>query len=293
MTQVDERTRFRLLHPGEPVQITVLTGERTGGAGRPGGAELWTASADVLAHVDEHGDVETAPGHLSWLVSDEERGPGPGSTWIHALQPLTQYVLRVRRAEPDPKAYAEHGFEVPDLSNHFALDEVLERDIHVPALDEGRERRTEPAEVTTDLGDFELDDSREFFEGDVGWRGRPVGVSLAVDEDAAEGSETCVTAFERLRAYVAEVEATDETWRTFAASTLEPAGDWLRDSARAAGLAEPTIESIAHGLRLSELAIEPDGSASAYYGDEGLFRDLAIAVEIDPDGTPTDAHVSG
>ncbi|KAB1656286.1 DUF2262 domain-containing protein [Pseudoclavibacter chungangensis] len=293
MSASDERRRFERRHAAESVRITVLTGEHAGGAGRVDGDELWTASADVLAYVDERGEVVEERGRVSWLVADDERGTELGGTWIHDLQPLTQYVLRVRRAAPDPAEYAAYGFEVPDLPHHFALDEVLERHVHVSALDERLARRVESADVTTDLGEFELDRPLDAFVGSFDWCGRTVRVTLGVDDDAVEGSETCVATLERLRELVAHATTVDATWRSFAASTLEPAGEWLRDSARAAGLEESTIESIAHGLRLSELSVDPDGSANAYYGDDGLFRDVAVVVEIDPDGTPTDASVSG
>lgn len=291
MSVADERRRFERRHAAESVRVTVLTGEVAGGASRFG-RTLWEASARVLAYVDERGTIVEGRGSVSWLVADDERGTEPGGTWIHDLQPLTQYVLRVRRALPNSDGDAARGVTVPDRSHQFALDAVLERDVHLPVLDERLARRSAALEAATELGVFEVDRSFDTFEGTVDWRGRSLGVSLDVDDDAVEGRETCVSALERLRAYVAEVERTDETWRTFAASQ-EPVLGHLRDDARSAGLDEPTIESLARGFRLSELGIGSDGSATAYYVDDGLFRDVAICVEIGPDGTPTDAYESG
>ena len=151
MGEKQEREAFDRRHAAEAVEITVLTGTTVGGAGKAGDAVLWTPSADVIAHVDEHGTVVTGDGRLSWLATDAQR-----ATWIHDLEAHTQYVVRVRRAAPDPEEYARYGQPLPDLSGHFALDEVVGRDVHVPALDERLARWLQPVAVSGDLGDVVL-----------------------------------------------------------------------------------------------------------------------------------------
>ena len=288
MGEQEERAAFDGRHASESLEITVLTGTRAAGTGQVGGAELWTASAVVLAHVDEHGVVVTDEGGLSWLATDEDRG-----TWVHDLQALTQYVVRGRRASPDPAEYARHGVPVPDLTRHYALDEVLERDVHVPALDDRLRRYLEPVVVSTSRGDLSLDRSFGRFSGQVDWWGSTVRVSLAVDEPAVEGAETCGAALARLETWAADAPGTDARWRAYAAETLiDLANDWRVDDD--SGAAEPvTPESFAGRIRLTSLDIEADGSATPFYGDGGLFWGHVIVVEVQPDGSMADASIAG
>ena len=228
MGERDERQAFDRRHANEVVEITVLTGTTVGGAGKAGDAVLWTPSADVIAHVDEHGSLDTSEGRLSWLATDDQR-----AGWIHDLQAHTQYVVRVRRADPDPAEYAKYGQPFPDLSGHFALDEVVERDVHVPVLDERLARYLQPVVVSSDLGDFELERAYGHFSGEVDWAGSSVQVLLDVDETADEGAETCDAALARLTAYAADAAGTDARWRAYAATTLvDLANDWQEPGGR-------------------------------------------------------------
>ncbi|MDQ1124308.1 DUF7021 domain-containing protein [Microbacterium trichothecenolyticum] len=105
-------------------------------------------------------------GRLSRLATGAER-----EGWVHALTALTQYRVRVRRATPDPAEYARYNLPVPDLSHHFALDEVIERDLTVPVLGDRREEWVRPVVLSTDLGAFALDRSFGWFTGEVPWAG--------------------------------------------------------------------------------------------------------------------------
>ncbi|RYB92958.1 DUF2262 domain-containing protein [Nocardioides oleivorans] len=290
MGEQQEREAFDRRHADEVIEITVLTGTTVGGAGKAGDAVLWTPSADVIAHVDEEGAVVTGDGRLSWLATDEQR-----ATWIHDLQAHTQYVVRVRAADPDPAEYARYGQPFPDLSGHFALDEVVRRDVHVPALDERLAAYLRPVVVTSDLGDFTLERAYGHFSGEVDWAGTSVHVLLDVDDTSVEGAETCDAALARLTTYAADAAGTDARWRAFAASTLvELARDWQQQDAEGGGeVEEVTPESFVRRIRLSELAITADGSATPYYDDGDLFLGHVILVEVEPDGSTTDAYIAG
>lgn len=294
MGESQERRAFDRRHADEVVEITVLTGRSTGGAGKAGDAVLWTPSADVIGHVDEHGTVVTREGRLSWLATDAQR-----ATWVHDLQPLTQYVVRVRRADPDPAEYARYDQPVPDLAGHFALDEVVERDVHVAALDERLARYLTPVSVSTDLGVLDLDRSFGHFSGRVDWPGGPIEVLLDVDDTSVEGAETCAAALARLTSYAADAAGTDARWRAYAASTLvDLANDWQQQAAdegevegEAAG--PVTVESFVERISLSELAIAADGSATPYYADGDLFWGHVILLDVEADGSVSDAYIAG
>lgn len=289
MSEKQERRSFDERHSAKGIEIIALTGQSTGGAGKAGGAVLWTPSADVLGYVDETGSTVLAEGRLSWLATDAQRG-----SWIHDLKPLTQYVVRVRRAAPDAAQYAKYGLPVPDLSHHFALDEVIERDVHVAALDERLARWLEPVSLSTAVGDFELDRSLGWFSGVVRWGDREVSVTLGIDEESSEGRETCDGALARLYEFLEVGSSVDLRWRAFAASKLtESANAWQQDESEQSAAGPITPDVFAHRIRLSELTIQADGSSTSYYDDDGLFFDHVILVEVEADGMLSDAYIAG
>ncbi|NYE37547.1 hypothetical protein F4692_002680 [Nocardioides cavernae] len=288
MGEKQEREAFDRRHAAEVVEITVLTGTTVGGAGKAGGDLLWTPSADVIAHVDERGELQVAQGRLSWLATDDQR-----VGWIHDLRAHTQYVVRVRRAAPDPTEYVRYGQPVPDLTGHFALDEVVARDVHVPELDERLARWLTPVVVRTDLGELGLERAYGHYSGEVDWAGTPVQVLLDVDESVSEGEETCAAALARLTSYAVDAAGTDARWRAYAASTLvDLANDWQRDGDDAPD-GPVTPESFVRRIELRELSIASDGSATAYYADGDLFWGHVILVEVETDGSTTDAYIAG
>lgn len=276
MGQKHERAAFDLRHSTTPVTITVLVGDRTGGGGKVGGAVLWTASADVLAYVDEHGTAVMSEGRLSWLATDEQRG-----TWIHGLEPLTQYVMHVRRETSDPST----------SSHRFALDDVVEAGVHLTALDERLERWLAPVTLTTDAGEFELERSMGFFSGWLTWCGNEVSALLDVDEGSMDGSETCTNSMARLAECCADAENTDARWRAFAAATLTERAEEWRDQSEEAGRSPITAQTFAERIRLTQLCIAADGSMAVYFDDDDMFLGHAVAVEISPDRTERDAHL--
>ncbi|MFT4220625.1 MAG: DUF2262 domain-containing protein [Microbacterium sp.] len=290
MSEKQERARFERTHAGEVIEITVLTGSSTGGAGKAGTEILWTASAEVLGYVDEHGAVTLDGGRLHWLATDEQRGD-----WVHDLKSHTQYTVRVRRRLPaDPADYAgPPRTPLPDFSHVFALEEVIERDVHVPALDERLARHLEPVIVTTDVGTFELQRSLGLFSGAIDWCGHEVSAHLSVDDDAQEGSETCGAALARLECCLADAESTDARWRRYAATNLlEIAREWQADS-DAPDDAPLTEEVFVERISLAELSVSTDGSMTPCYDDGGLFWGHVILIEVEPDGGLTDADIAG
>ena len=278
------RRAFDAAHAGTPMEIVVLTGEHVGGASRKGDEVLWTASAPTIAALDETGALITDAGRLEWLADESERGG-----WIHDLAPLTQYVVRVRRSGPDPAALAKAGMAVPDLAQHYALDAVIERGVHRHELDERLRRWLEPVQVSTELGEFLLDRSFGWFDGEIAWGAGRAKVTLGHDDDTAE---RCAQALAHLRAVVTSQPDVDARWRRYAAGELaDLANDWQRDED---ATAEPiTPEAFADRIRLTELSIESDGSMTPYFDDGDLFWGHVIIVSIDDGGTPIDATIAG
>lgn len=290
MSGDQERLDFEKRHASDTVEITVLTGQHTGGAGKAGGAVHWTASADVLAYRDENGREVAEPGRLSWLATDEQR-----ESWIHDLKPLTQYVIRARRATPDPAEYAKYNLPVPDLSHHFALDEVVERDVQNHFLVERRDQWVQPVSMSTDIGDFDLDRAFGWFSGLITRDEGDISVTLSIDEPATLGAETCRASFTSLQAFVSDLTGIDARWRAFAAEKLtDLANDWQEDEQDEAAPEAPiTAGTFAQRIRLRELSIETDGSMTAYYDDDELFWGHVILIDVASDGAPGDATIAG
>jgi hypothetical protein len=283
VTESEERREFARRHASEPTTITVLTGEHVGGAGRAGGATLWTPSAQVLASVDQSGEFIEREGRLSWLAAEDQR-----EGWIHDLRPLTQYVVRVRAATPDPAEYRRYGVPMPDLSGHHALDEVIEREVHVAALDARLASWTQVRTVVTGAGVMELDRAFGWFAGVIDWCGERADVTLAVDEEAAEGSETCRGAAARLDETLRGAEEIDARWRAFVADTLTGlAQGWQEEG-------DPIrADEFRDRIRLVDLTIEADGSMTAWFDDDDIFAGHSIVVEVDSTGALADASIAG
>lgn len=279
-----ERAAFDGRFGDAPLEITVLTGEYVGGAGKSGRAKLWTVSADILAYVDETGALVEAKGQLEWLGTEDDR-----DGWVHQIEPTTQYRMVVRRAVPaDPARYAAYSMPTPDFSHTFALAEVVERGVHFPALDERLNRYLQPIVLNDQQGTFTLDRSFGQFAGQIAWPTGEVSVSLEIDETSQEGAETCEDAMATLARITADADI-DARWRSYAASVLtELANEWRDDED--APIAEADFAS---RISLSELNVSPDGSVTPYYRDGNLFFGHVIIIDVEPDGSLSDASIAG
>ncbi|QIK63780.1 DUF2262 domain-containing protein [Leucobacter viscericola] len=289
MSEKRERKAFDRRYESAHINIVVLTGSIGSGATHFRGESLWSPSIDVIAHVDETGAIVSEEGVLYWLATGEQRG-----TWIHDLKPLTQYVVRVRRAISDPVARKKLGLPVPNTAHHFALEQVIERDVHVPALDERMERWLQPNTISRDFGSFTLDRAFECFIGDLHRDDSAIGVSLDVDEGSVEGAETCTVALSYLTELVAALPRVEASWRAFAATKLTGlANDWQQEDDSEPAPEPITADTFARRIRLSELAINDEGLITTYFDDGEMFGGHSITFYVEPDGTMTDAHLAG
>ncbi|WP_373426576.1 DUF2262 domain-containing protein [Microbacterium trichothecenolyticum] len=119
---------------------------------------------------------------------------------------------------------------------------------------------------------------------------------MSIDDDAREGAETCEGAFARLRGLLADLPDVDDRWRAFAAEKLtDLANEWQEEDEDddAPDPAPITRETFAERIRLSELGIAADGSATPYYDDGDLFIGHVIVIDLQADGSLTDASIAG
>ena len=231
-----------------------------GGAGKRSG--FWDVSHYFIAYVDcQTGALHTGDGRIVYPVSDEEHDAGG---ILDRFRREGGYRLKARKKIPH---------EVPEgvtasSQNQFLIVEVLEEDAPSPALEEVLAEYLRPVVVVDEvLGELTLDKDLDMFEGEVLWRGEQICVSLEVD---AANEDTWADARRAMKTMLADQERWDRDMRAFAARELtELACEW-RESADEE-VPEITEESFAQRIELRTIAMDADGSFSAYFDDDNMF----------------------
>lgn len=231
-----------------------------GGAGKRSG--FWDVSHYFIAYVDcQTGALHTGDGRIVYPVSDEEHDAGG---ILDRFRREGVYRLKARKKIPH---------EVPEgvtasSQNQFLIVEVLEEDAPSPALEEVLAEYLRPVVVVDEvLGELTLDKDLDMFEGEVLWRGEQICVSLEVD---AANEDTWADARRAMKTMLADQERWDRDMRAFAARELtELACEW-RESADEE-VPEITEESFAQWIELRTIAMDADGSFSAYFDDDDMF----------------------
>ena len=231
-----------------------------GGAGKRNG--FWDVSHYFIAYVDcQTGALHTGDGRIVYPVSDEEHDAGG---ILDRFRREVVYRLKARKRIPH---------EIPEgvtasSQNQFLIVEVLEEDSPCPALEEVLAEYRRPVVVTDEvLGEITLDKDLDAFEGEVLWGGEQIFVVLEIDA-ADEG--TWADARRAMKVMLAEQDRWDRDMRASAARELtELACEW-RESADEE-VPEITEESFARRIELRSIAMDADGSFSAYFDDDDMF----------------------
>ena len=238
--------------------IVLLAGG--GGAGKRNG--FWDVSHYFIAYVDcQTGALHTGDGRIVYPVSDEEHDAGG---ILDRFRREGVYRLKARKKIPH---------EVPEgvtasSQNQFLIVEVLEEDAPCPALEEVLAEYRRPVVVTDEvLGELTLDKDLDTFEGEILWCGEQIFLVLEVD---AADEDTWADARQAMKTMLADQERWDRDMRAFAARELtELACEW-RESADEE-VPEITEESFAQRIELRTIAMDADGSFSAYFDDDDMF----------------------
>ena len=255
MTQAEWERTFE----DEAREILVLLAGG-GGAGKRNG--FWDVSHYFIAYVDcQTGALHTSDGRIVYPVSDEEHDAGG---LLDRFRREAVYRLKARKKIPH---------EIPEgmtasSQNEFLIVEVLEEDAPCPALEDVLAEYRRPVVVTDEvLGELTLDKDLDVFEGEVLWRGEQICLSLEVD---VANEDTWTAAVAAMKQMMADQDRWDRDMRAFAARELtELACDW-RESADE-DVPEITEESFAQRIELTSIAMDPDGSFSAYFDDDDMF----------------------
>ena len=255
MTQAEWERTFE----DEAREILVLLAGG-GGAGKRNG--FWDVSHYFIAYVDcQTGALHTGDGRIVYPVSDEEHDAGG---ILDRFRREAVYRLKARKKIPHK---APEGVTASS-QNEFLIVEVLEEDAPCPALEDVLAEYRRPVVVTDEvLGELTLDKDLDVFEGEVLWRGEQICLSLEVD---VANEDTWTAAVAAMKQMMADQDRWDRDMRAFAARELtELACDW-RESADEE-VPEITEESFARRIELRSIAMDADGSFSAYFDDDDMF----------------------
>ena len=240
-----------------------------GGAGAGKRNGFWDISHYFLAYVDcATGALHVNQGRLVYPLSDEQYAAG------NVLGRFPEQVIyRV-------KARKKKSEEVPEgmtasWRTQFLIVEIFEEDAACPELEEVLAEYLRPVVLSDEvLGELTLNKDLDLFEVDIAWRGERISVSLEVDSGC---EETWKQAVQAMKTMLADQERWDRDMRAFAARELtELACEW-RDSADE-DVPEITEESFAQRLDLTSIAMDPDGSFSAYFDDDDMFFGHCVVV---------------
>ena len=231
-----------------------------GGAGKRNG--FWDVSHYFIAYVDcQTGALHTGDGRIVYPVSDEEHDAGG---ILEHFRREAVYRLKARKKIPH---------KVPEgvtasSQNEFLIVEVLEEDPLCPALEEVLDEYRRPVVVTDEvLGELTLDKDLDMFEGEVPWCGEQICLSLEVD---VANENTWADAVRAMKEMLAEQDRWDCDMRASAARELtELACEWRKSADEE--VPEITEESFARRIELRSIAMDADGSFSAYFDDDDMF----------------------
>ena len=255
MTQAEWERTFE----EEAKEILVLLAGGSG-AGKMNG--FWDVSHYFIAYVDcQTGALHTGDGRIVYPVSDEENDAGG---ILDRFRREAVYRLKARKRIPH---------KVPEgvttsSQNQFLIVEVLEEEAPCPALDEVLADYRKPVVLNDEeLGELSLDKDLDMFEGGISWRGEDIDISLEVDSSSEDTWTAAVAAMKQM---MTDQDRWDRDMRASAARELtELACEW-RESADEE-VPEITEESFARRIELRSIAMDADGSFSAYFDDDDMF----------------------
>lgn len=262
LTQAEWERTFE----NEARELLVLVAGSSGAGKRNG---FWESAHSYLAYVDcETGTLCADEGRLVYPVSDEEYADG-GIVGRFREEEIYRVTARKKIPHELPEGVSASA------QNRLLVVEVLEENIPCSALDEVLAEYRKPVVLNDEeLGELTLDKDLDMFEGEVLWRGEQICLSLEVD---AADEDTWVDARRAMKVMLAEQDRWDRDMRASAARELtELACEW-RESADEE-VPEITEESFARRIELRSIAMDADGSFSAYFDDDDMFFGHCVVV---------------
>ena len=262
MTQAEWERTFE--EEAKEILVLLVGGS---GAGKMNG--FWDVSHYFIAYVDcQTGALHTGDGRIVYPVSDEESDAGG---ILDRFRREAVYRLKARKRIPHkiPEGVTASS------QNQFLIVEVLEEDAPCPALEEVLAEYRRPVVLNDEeLGELSLDKDLDMFEGGISWRGEDIDISLEVDSSSEDTWTAAVAAMKQM---VVDQDRWGRDMRAFAARELTQLACEWRESADEE-VPEITEESFAQRIELTSIAMDPDGSFSAYFDDDDMFFGHCVVV---------------
>lgn len=262
MTQAEWERTFE--EEAKEILVLLVGGS---GAGKMNG--FWDVSHYFIAYVDcQTGALHTGDGRIVYPVSDEESDAGG---ILDRFRREAVYRLKARKRIPHkiPEGVTASS------QNQFLIVEVLEEDAPCPALEEVLAEYCRPVVLNDEeLGELSLDKDLDMFEGGISWRGEDIDISLEVDSSSEDTWTAAVAAMKQM---MTDQDRWDRDMRAFAARELTQLACEWRESADEE-VPEITEESFAQRIELTSIAMDPDGSFSAYFDDDDMFFGHCVVV---------------
>lgn len=245
--------------------LVLLAG--SSGAGKRNG--FWEAAHSYLAYVDcETGALCADDGRLVYPVSDEEYAAG-GILGRFRDEEIYRVAARKKIQQELPEGMSASS------QNRLLVVEVLEENPPCSALDEVLAEYRKPVVLNDEeLGELSLDKDYDTFEGVISWQGEDLDIALEVDSSS---EDTWVAAVQAMRQMLGDQNKWDRDMRAFAARELTQLACEWRESADEE-VPEITEESFAQRLDLTSIAMDADGSFSAYFDDDDMFFGHCVVV---------------
>lgn len=255
MTQAEWERTFE----DEVREILVLLAGSSGARKRNG---FWESAHSYLAYVDcETSALCADEGRVVYPVSDEEYAAG-GILGRFRDEEIYRVAARKKIQQELPEGMSASS------QNRLLVVEVLEENPPCPALDEVLADYRKPVVLNDEeLGELTLDKDYDTFEGVISWRDEDIDISLEVDSSS---EDTWTAAVRAMKQMAVDQDAWDRDMRAFAARELTQLACEWRESADEE-VPEITEESFSQRLDLTSIAMDADGSFSAYFEDDDMF----------------------
>ncbi|MGN0395813.1 MAG: DUF2262 domain-containing protein [Coprococcus sp.] len=265
----------------EEMELTVLMKSGCNGACVSG--EWLIPSVNFVASIDQANNLSKKEGRLEWIIPKQTDREGFGYDFVQ----YGIYHILVRKCIP--KELNQYQSEV--MNNRYRLIKILAKDVQNDRLLELKEYLQRPVTIETEFGNFVLEREYDIFSSVIDWCGNEVNVTLEQDDDR---EETANSALDSFLAIAKNMREFDKRNREYAADKmLSSANDWLAEDDSPDKPDEITREMFIERMELSEMCVNSDGSITWYYLDGDMFWGHAIVIDMEEDGTYSDAYIAG
>ena len=251
-------------------------------------------SVDFIACIyQDSEEVSKEEGRIEWLLEKEASKSG----WGYDFEKYGIYRLLVRKCIPKEL----EPYQSASANNRYMLIKVLESDVKNEKLLAIKSPLLKPVFLETTYGQFELNRSFSWFSADIKLGETKVNVAMQTDIHKGETAHKALSTFHKIAKNFEEFDLKNK--ESAADYLLDLANEWYEESedyeedefededeAKPAAI---TKEMFMDAIELSEMVINVDGSMTLYYLDGNMFWGHAIEMDIEPDGTCSDANIAG